>query len=221
MSLIRAAGLAFTALAAVACGGTAVIPSGLPTIPPLPSGPPTVPPITIPSIEIPPLPSIPQLSFQPDLNLESLFPETIGGNPLEVTSATGSDVIPAFASNSPEDFMAVITGLGATIDQVSAGMSFNLWPGPTEGDFTGLTMIALQVRGVAAPQTMAALVGLVQEDVDNAQVGPQTIGGKNVTGITNPDDAEENVYLYAWNDVVFLVGGSPQAYVEEALSKLP
>jgi hypothetical protein len=216
MSFVRATGLAMAAVIALACGGTPALPTALPTIPALPSGLPTVPAFTTP-----PLPSIPQLSFQPDLNLESLFPDTIGGNTLEISSATGRDVIPAFASNSPDEFLAVISGLGATIDQVSAAMSFNLWPGPTEGDFTGLTMIALQVRGVAGPQTLAALTSLVQEDVDNAEISPQAIGGKNVTGITNPDDAEENVYLYAWNDVVFLVGGSPQAYVDEALSKLP
>jgi hypothetical protein len=221
MNFARAAGLGLTALIALACGGTPTVPTNLPTIPALPSGLPTVPPITIPSIDIPPIPTAPQLSFQPDANLEALFPDTIGGHTLAVTSATGRDVIPAFANNNPEEFLNVITGLGSTIDQVSAAMSFNIWPGPTEGDFTGLTMIALQVRGIPAPATLTALVDLTKDSVDNAVVGTQTIGGKSVTGITNPEDAEENVYLYAWNDVVFLVGGLPQANVEEALSKLP
>jgi hypothetical protein len=221
MSFARAAGLAAAALIAIACGGSPALPSNLPTIPALPSGLPTVPPITLPSIEIPSLPSVPQLSFQPDGNLESLFPDTIGDHPIEVTSATGRDVIPAFANSQPEEFVAVIEGLGSTIDQVSAAMSFNIWPGPTEGDFTGLTMIALQVRGVPAPQTLAGLVGLVENSVDNAEIGIQNVGGKAVTAVANPEDPDENAYLYALNDVVFLVGGSPQSYVDEAFSKLP
>jgi hypothetical protein len=220
MSFARAAGLTAAAVIAIACGGTPAAPSALPTIPPLPSGLPTVPPLTIPPVSIPPLPSIPQTSFQPDTDLESLFPDTIGGNTLSITSAAGRDVIPAFAKDDPAAFEAIITGLGTTIDQVSAAISFNIWPGPTEGDFTGLTMTALQVRGVAATNTLAALANLVKEDVENAEITTETRGGKGVTAVNNPEDPDESVYLYPWNDVVFLVGGTPQ-FVDEALSKLP
>ena len=196
-------GLAFGSVVlalAAACGGTPAAPSGVPSIPTV-SG--------VPSIA-------------PDTNLEALFPDTIGGNTLNVTSAQGEDVITQFASGDPDGFRTFVGSLGASIDKVSAGMSFNIWPVPsTESDFTGLTVVAMRIQGVPATTSLPAFIEFVKDDVgDQAEVSQQTVAGKTVTAVVDPEDAQNSAFLYPAGDVVFLVGGTPN-HVEEAFSKLP
>jgi hypothetical protein len=204
--LRRAAGAGLISLVAIACGG-APAGSGLPTG--LPSGLPTIPPIDVPSV-----------SIVPDQSLEDLFPDTIGGNVIEVESASGASVGPFFNADDETEFNAFLTRIGAAADQVSAARSFHIWPGATASEFTGLTIVAVRVRGVPAANTLQSMVTVVQEDVENATVGTATLGGKTVTSITNPEDSNDNAYLYAVGDVTFLVGGTA-AHVEEAFSQLP
>ena len=205
-ALRRAGGAVLVSLVAIACGG-APAGSGLPTG--LPSGVPTLPPVDVPSI-----------SIVPDQALEDLFPDTVGGNVIQVESAQGQGVISLLNEDDPTEFNQFLSSIGATMDQVSAAFSFHLWPGATAGEFTGLTMSAIRVRDVPAANTVNGIVSMVQRDVDNAQVAPSTISGKSVTAITNPEDAEESVYVYPVGDVTFLVGGTP-ALVEEAFTQLP
>ena len=175
---------------------------------------------TLPQVTLPPLPSLSIPSFPPATELESLFPDQVGGNSITIRSARGEDVVSQFAASDPDRFRTFITDLGASVDQISAALSFNLWPGATAGEFTGVTITALRVEGVPASTTLAGFTAWVEDDIDGAQVSQQTIGGKSVTAIVDPEDAESSAFLYAAGDVVFMVGGTP-ALVEEAFSKLP
>ena len=197
-------GLIAATVLVAACGGTPTV-TGVPTLPP---------------VSVPPLPTIPVISIQPDTALEDLLPDTVGGNTLNVTSARGEGVIAQFGNEDPERLRALFQSLGASLDQVSSAFSFNLWPGATASELTGLTLSAIRVEGVAASNTLNAFTDMTKEGIENAHVGPATIGAKQVTAITNPEDPSETVYLYAWNDVVFLGGGTPE-HVEEAFSLLP
>ena len=199
-----------------ACGGTPTTSSRPGTsLAPLPSI--AVPSLEIPNFSVPPI-GVP--SFAPDADLEALFPATVGGHPLEVTSAKGQDVVAAFGGNNPEEIQNFVSGLGASMDQVSAAFSFGLFPGASAGDFTGISLIAIRIQGVPGASTLAGLTEVSKEDVEDAQVGSATIGGKQVTAITSPSKPDENAYLYAVGDVVFLGGGTP-ALVEEAFAQLP
>ena len=213
--VLASSGLVIAAIA-TACGGGAPTTSGGPAVslPPLPSIgiPGEVPSISIPTITLP--------SFAPDADLEALFPDSVNGQTLEITSAKGEDVVRAFGNTDPTRLQALISDLGVGMDHVSAAISFNVWPGATEGEFTGLTLIAVRVQGVPGGNTLAGLTEMTREDIENAQVGTASIGGKQVTAISNPEDADENVYLYAVGDVVFFGGGTPN-YVEEAFAQLP
>jgi hypothetical protein len=155
-------------------------------------------------------------------NLEDAFPDEIAGHQLQVTSASGEGVITQFAQSNPEGFRNFISGLGANMDQVSAAISFNIWPvDSAQTDFTGLTMVAMRIAGVPATTVVPQFVNFVKEDVgDAAQVTQETVAGKSVTAVRDPEDAENTAFLYPSGDIVFLVGGTP-AHVEEALSKLP
>jgi hypothetical protein len=206
-------------LLAAACAGTGPGTSGQPqgSLRPLPSL--SLPSIAFPSLDVPSI-AIPSVDVAPDNDLEALFPDTVNGQPLQVTSASGEGVLTQFATNSPDEFRSFISDLGANMDQVSAAFSFSLFPGATATDLTGLTLAAIRVQGVESTRTLAGLAEITKDEVSNAQIGTATIGGKSVTSIANPEDEEENVYLYAYSDIVFLGGGTPQ-HVEEAFSQLP
>ena len=221
----RLAAFSFAAIAffLAACGGTgpATSPGGpARSLAPLPSL--AVPSNGMPSLGIPSIgaPSIGASSFAPDADLEALFPDTVNGQSLQITSAKGEDVVQAFGGDEPEEFRNFVSGLGATMEQVSAAISFNIFPAASSNDFTGFTLVAVRVQGVPGPTTLAGITELTKQDVANAQVGTATIGGKQVTAITNPENADENVYLYAIGDVVFFGGGTP-SHVEEAFAQLP
>jgi hypothetical protein len=206
----RATFMASVGLLAVACSGA---PAGT-AVPTLPGGA-TIPPIDVPS-------NLPSISLIPDQPLEDLFPDDIGGNTLNIESAQGASVA-GLMGNDPAEFNQLLTDLGTTADQVSAAFSFNLWPGATATDFTGITITALRVRNVPAATTLQNLLGLVTPDVaEDAEIAQTTVSGKPVTSITDPDDEEgdNTVYLYAVGDTVFLVGGTP-VHVEEAFAELP
>src|SRR5215210_6630399 len=166
-------------LLVAACTGTGPGTSGQPagTLRPLPSL--SIPSFAIPSLDIPSLdiPSIaiPSVDVAPANDLEALFPETINGRPLEVTSARGEGVLTQFAPNSPDEFRSFISDLGATMDQVSAAFTFALYPGATATYLTGLTLAAIRVQGVDSSRTLAGLADMTKGQVANAQIGTATI----------------------------------------------
>ena len=200
-ALRRTTGLVLAGLFAIACGGSpaATVPSSIPTLAPGAS------PIVV-----------------PDQPLEDLFPDTVGGNTLNVQSAQGQSVQTLFGGMDPTRFNQFLTDIGASIDQISAASTFGLWPPPSEGgEATGLTAIALRVRDVPAATTIENLQTVVRDQVaEDAPITPATVAGKQVVSISDPDDPQDTLYLYGIGDVVLMIGGTP-AHVEEFLSQLP
>src|SRR5687768_349172 len=134
--VIAISSFAVAALVA-ACGGGPPTTTGGPrtSLPPLPTI--AIPSISIPSIDID-IPSIGVPSFAPDAELEALFPDSVNGQALEITSAKGEDVVTAFGNTDPTRLRALISDLGVSMDKVSAAISFNIWPGATGTELTGL-----------------------------------------------------------------------------------
>jgi hypothetical protein len=159
-------------------------------------------------------------SLTPDTSLEDLFPDDLGGRPLEVRSASGASVAALFDPIEPADLNQFLGQMGATVDQMSLAFGFSLVPGASAGEFSGISIFALRVAGKPAGEIMTNLASVLQEDMDDAALGTATISGKNVTTISEPDDPEGAFNLYPSGDVVFMVGGTP-SLVGEAFSKLP
>lgn len=199
-TLIGAAGVL-----AIACGGGAV-----PTLPPGVS----IPPIDVPSV------GLPNGSQLPDQALEGLFPDDIAGNALTIRSARGEAVRDVFGGDEPEQLNQFLSSLGVGLDQISAAVSFDVWPGATANEFTSLSISAFQARGVPGATTAQSLLGFASSEIEDAEVSQTTVAGKSVTAIEDPEHPDRTVYLYTFGDVVFMVAGSPQ-HVEEALTKLP
>ncbi len=207
-------GVLLAALLAAACSGT----PGTTAAPNASNPQVTQPPVTAPPVTAPPITAPP--SIVADLPLEDLFPDEIGGHPLDVESAAGPSVLTMFNATDPAEFDDLLSQVGATIDQMSAALAFNFFPGASDGDFTGISILAFRLRGVPASATLPTLVALRQQDEPDSEVSQQTIGGKSVTAVVDPENPDNAAFLYAVGDVVFMVGGTP-GLVEEAFAKLP
>jgi len=192
-----------------ACGGAA----------PATSGP------TAPAATNPPIPTIPgerpPASLVPDQPLEDLFPSEVGGLTLEVESATGASVRDLFGDEGDTaELDAFLAEIGTSIENVSAAFTLAFGPGATETEFLGISMGAIRVRNVPSSNVLQAFAIATQREAPGSQIGTATVGGKSVTSLSDPEDAEATTYFYAVGDVVFFVGGTP-ALVEEAFTKLP
>lgn len=163
----------------------------------------------------------PAPSFIPDQPLEDAFPDELGGQPLPVQSATGQGIFAFLPNSDPAEVTDFVGQFGATIDDVSAASTFLLIPGATATDITGISMLALRVRGADGTELRDAFAELVLEDAPGSSIQEGTVAGKDVLLISDPEnDPDEVVHLYALGDVAFLIGGT-QSLVEEALTKLP
>ncbi len=163
----------------------------------------------------------PAPSFIPDQPLEAAFPDELGGQPLPVQSATGQGIFAFLPNSDPAKVTDFVGQFGATIDDVSAASTFLLIPGATATDITGISMLALRVRGADGTELRDAFAELVREDAPGSSIQEGTVAGKDVLLISDPEnDPDEVVHLYALGDVAFLIGGT-QSLVEEALTKLP
>jgi hypothetical protein len=171
-------------------------------------------PLTAPPLTAPP-------SFDPDESLEDMFPDDIGGQPLEVESATGQGILTFMGGSDPVRVGAFLGEFGKTIDDASAAFALGFVPGETATDIRGVSILGLRVADVPADQLVTGFTGLVTAEAPNSDVSEETIGGKQVTVIVDPDEgADQAVNLYGVGDVVFIVGGTPDL-VEEAIGKLP
>lgn len=134
------------------------------------------------------------------------------------SSAGGLAGLPLFGDSEADRLDQLLQDIGATREQVGVATGTLVSEAGVREE--GLAMVALRVRGVAAASTMARLAQLIGADVPNTAIGPQELGGKAVTAITNTQDIAEAVFLYPTGDAVFLVSGTPDL-VEEALAQLP
>lgn len=216
------------ALLLIGCGGAA--PATSPTTQPLvtPGGAPTGAAPTEATPTDLPLPTDSAASpgggpasITPDLPLEELFPDEIGGRPVQPQSASGQSVMTLFSNTDPSKMDDFLNSIGASLDQMSAALAISMGPAATGDDFNGITMLAFRVRDVPGETTLDRFAETIRDEEDGAaEVGTATVGGKNVTTVTTDDDDDLASYLYAVGDVVFIVGGTPEL-VEEAFTKLP
>ena len=192
----------------------------------------SIPVLTAPSPE-------PQPSLVAEVPVKDLFPADLRGpfdEPLDVATTTGPEALDAFFGGDPktrasfEQLVAALIPMGKTIDDVSVGNA-------TLNDaLTGL--LALRVRGADAsmllPQVTPLVVakflsnpgGFVQ--FGKPRQAAARVGGKDVTLLTparkSPDAGQAYAYLYAHDDVVWVIiglGSAKGAVPKDAIQKLP
>jgi hypothetical protein len=212
---IRSGILVAAALAVAACGGTAT-----PTVPTV-----NVPSIAIPSIAIPTLPggsiAIPTFDTNADPALAARFPTQVAGQPVtNVQTVRFMDFLTLLGSSDPAQataFTQAMASIGVDPRTLTEGTGM-----ATVNDST-VPFEAIHTPGVDANrfiQVMPQLSVLFSPEDQPPTLGQATIGGKNVTTLTDPSTGDVS-YLYANGDVVWSVNSSDQAEVEAVLAALP
>lgn len=207
--LAAAAGLLAVSLAACS-GGSGASPSATPSPSPTPAATP------VPGSGAA-LPSI----GNSDPALEALIPDTIDGITLHKQSMKASD----FMSSGQMDAQsqAFLNALGVPPSTVSVAFGFGA---------DAATQAALGIFAFKAPGAGAQRLLSVFETTAATQASPgtggsgaydwqsTTVGGKQVREASEPSQPGLKIYLYATNDVLFLVTGSagPSA---DAIKALP
>jgi len=219
------------ALVVAACGGG----STTPTVPPvnvpslaIPSL--AIPSITIPSIAIPSLPTgsfvLPSFAFpsfetNADPALAARFPAQVGGQPVTgVQTFRFMDFLTLFGSADPtrtSEFTQAMTSIGVDPNTLTEGEATASVNG-NDVQFSAIHTVGVDANRFI--QAMPQLSVLFSPEDQPPTLGQATIGGKNVTTLTDPSTGDVS-YLYANGDVVWSVNSADQAEVEAVLSALP
>jgi hypothetical protein len=161
--------------------------------------------IPLPTAE--PDPSVP--TFHQDPELEALFPDSVGGQPLEVQSVTG-DMVSSIMSNPQtlqqlNDFLASI---GKSLADVSVGVGF--FTGPPAG-----SIIAVRIRGTDMASIAPQILPIITAQMTDPQQTAVQVGGKNVTKVNSAGAPDEQAqYLYPRGDVLWTVSTVEPALTE-------
>ena len=219
---IFAGALLAAAVAVSACGGSASTPA--------PTQPPTASPSLMASAVASVVPSgspAPSVSASPtpgnniglahvDAALEDLLPGTIGDVPLEKFSEPLSTLVASSQGGEKQLYAPWLVKFGKTPDDVDVAIAV---------DFTArinFHVDAIQVPGVAASALSAGF-----SDVASKLAWPVrqvSFGGKSVLEITDPTAAKGVLgvgYVYAYDDVLYVVVTDDSSLLLECLIKLP
>ncbi|MDQ6681672.1 MAG: hypothetical protein M3Y88_00175 [Chloroflexota bacterium] len=152
-----------------------------------------------------------------DLNqakdLESLLPDQVKGQKLQKISLKGSQFLGTDASSNKE-FLAMLTALGKTPNDVSVAIA--------SGSSPAISLGAFRIAGADGNRILDEFKKAAEKSGTTVTFSAANIGGKDVQTWTDPKQSSQGPqYTYTKGDILFLVQSTDQAAVAEALSKLP
>jgi hypothetical protein len=150
-------------------------------------------------------------SFNSDVELEGLLPDTIAGVPVQKFSMTG-DSFMGTGGTGTEELDAILDEAGKTPADLSVAFAGT----------DAVTLIAYRIKGVPADTFFQAFLLAAQEGGETT-LTDASFGGKSVKKVVSTDTDIGTVYVYASGDVLFIVGGEglTDAILQEAFSQLP
>lgn len=157
--------------------------------------------------------AIPSFDLNGDPELASRFPDTVGGQPLQVQSFRGDTFMSAGGADPA--FEAFLDSIGAELEDVSVAFG-----GAASGD-SFLSVGAFRVLGASEDELEREFIAASEESGDITGLEQATVGGKDIWTATDPSgETTTSVYLYAKDDTLyFLTGGEEE--IAEILEALP
>jgi hypothetical protein len=156
--------------------------------------------------------AFPSFDLDGDPELASRFPDTVGGEPLQLQSLGGD----AFAAAGPDPvFDDFLEAIGAEATDVSVAFG-----GALIGDET-LTAGAFRVRGASEDELEREFIAASEEAGEVPELTQETIGGKDVwTATDETDGVSVQVFVYTSGDTLYFLTGSLE-HATELLEALP
>jgi hypothetical protein len=157
--------------------------------------------------------AIPSFDMNGDPELAGRFPDSVGGQALQVQSFRG-DIFMAGGGADPS-FQAFLDSVDAELEDVSVAFG---------GSMTGesvLSVGAFRVLGVAEDRLEEEFLSASQEAGDVSGITEQSVAGKDVWTASDPSgETAGSMFIYVKDDTVyFLTGTEEQA--AEILAALP
>jgi hypothetical protein len=143
-------------------------------------------------------------SFTADLELQAMFPTSLGGQTLQVISMSGNDFMGSGMSGT--EIGPILQQLGKSPADLSVAV----------GGTSSISVIAFRIKGVPAAQFLSAYT-----QTQSATITDASFGGKSVKKVVAT--GQDPIYLYLHDDVIWTVGGTgiTDALLNEAFSSLP
>ena len=151
-----------------------------------------------------------------DPELAGRFPDTVGGQPLEVQSLSG-DAFAAFGGTDPT-FEAFLESVGAELSDVSVAFgAVSIPDDPT----APLSVGAFRVLGASEDLLQEQFIGALDETAPVGGFETATVAGKDVLTAADPTGTTENqVFIYTQDDTLYFLTGTEEQ-VAEILEVLP
>jgi hypothetical protein len=154
---------------------------------------------------------LPSFDLQGDPELADRFPDTVGGQPLEMASMRGDTFLSACADADPA-FEEFLDRVDAELSDVS--VAFGGVASET-GEF--LQAGAFRVLGVSQDDLEREFIAASEREGDISAFEQSSIAGKDVWTATQEGTS---VVLYAKDDTIYYLTGDA-ALAEEVLAELP
>jgi hypothetical protein len=157
--------------------------------------------------------AFPSFDLNGDPELAARFPDTVGGQPLEVQSMRG-DTFMSIGGSDPS-FQEFLDSVDAELSDVSVAFG-----GAASGD-SFLSVGAFRILGASEDDLEREFIAASEEAGDITGMEQATVGGKDVfTAIDPSGETDASVYLYTKDDTLYFLTGS-EADVAEILEALP
>jgi hypothetical protein len=159
--------------------------------------------------------ALPSFDLNGDPELAARFPDTVGGEPLQVQSFRG-DVFMSTGGTDPA-FEEFLDSVGADLEDVS--VAFGGSADPSGESF--LSVGAFRVLGASEDDLEREFISASEEAGDISGLEQANIGGKDVWTAEDPSgETETRVYLYTKDDTVYFLTGT-EAQITEIMEALP
>jgi hypothetical protein len=157
--------------------------------------------------------AFPSFDLNGDPELAARFPDTVGGQPLQVQSMRG-DTFMSVGGSDPA-FEEFLDSVDADLSDVSVAFG-----GAASGD-SFLSVGAFRILGASEDDLEREFIAASEDAGDITGLEQANIGGKDVWTAVDPSgETGASVYLYTKDDTLYFLTGS-EAEVTEILEALP
>ena len=156
--------------------------------------------------------AIPSFDLNGDPELAGRFPDTIGGQPLQVQSFRG-DTFMAMGGDDPS-FTAFLDSIGAELEDVSVAF------GTAAIGETALSVGAFRVLGASEDDLEREFIAASEESGDVSGMTQSSVGGKDVWTAADTSGTGMSVFIYTKDDTLYFLTGNEEQ-VAEILAALP
>ena len=156
--------------------------------------------------------ALPSFDLNGDPELASRFPDTVGGEPMQVQSFRG-DTFMAGGGSDPS-FTAFLDSVGAELEDVSVAFG-----GAMSGENV-LSVGAFRVLGANEGQLETEFLAASQTEGDIQGLEETSVGGKDVWTAGDPAMPGLSMFIYVKDDTVYFLTGSEEQ-AAEILAALP